>query len=141
MSRKSIETWTIGGRLKSGSGTKMVLIWILPENGIVSGAFVLTVPLTRIVFVEVRLAATAELSPHSRTPTTPMRRNDRNEASNERHIVMMVLLSKRRRQDVSRRLERHTLRLGNRRWQRSEERWPVVVNLPPQEHGVIFVHC
>src|SRR5262249_46449253 len=108
----------------------MVLIWILPENGIVSGAFVLTVPLTRIVCVEGRLAATAKLSPHSRPPTTPMRRNDRTEASKERRVVMVVPLSKRCRQNVSRRLERHALRLGNRRRQRSEERWPVVVDLP-----------
>src|SRR5215831_5693575 len=91
MSRKSIETRTIGGSLKSGSGTKTVLIWIFPENGIISGTFVSTVPLTRIVFVEVRLAATAELSPHSRPPATPTRRNDKTEASDERRIVMVVL--------------------------------------------------
>src|SRR5262245_32538603 len=72
----------------------MVLIWILPENAIVSGAFVLTVPLTRIVFVEVRLAPTAKLSPHSRPPTTPMRRNDRTEASKERRVVMVVSLKR-----------------------------------------------
>src|SRR5262249_46937785 len=80
----------IGGRLKSGSVTVVVLIWIFPENGIGSGAFAVTVPLTRIVWVEVTGAATAGPSPQNRPPTTATTKNNRTELSNERRMVIVI---------------------------------------------------
>src|SRR5262249_17303925 len=43
-------------------------------------------------------------------------------------------------QDVVRRLERYTLRLGDGRRQRPQEGRAPVVNLPPEQHGIILVH-
>src|SRR6185312_124904 len=42
--------------------------------------------------------------------------------------------------DVIRRLKSDALRLGDRCWQRPEERGTAVIDFPTQQHGVVFVH-
>src|SRR5262245_26295886 len=42
-------------------------------------------------------------------------------------------------ENLGRRLERHTLRSRDRGWQRLQEWGAVVVDLPPQQHGVVLV--
>src|SRR5207302_6784855 len=47
--------------------------------------------------------------------------------------------SERARQDLVRALERHALRLRDRRWERPQEWRAAVVDFPPQQHGIVFM--
>src|SRR2546422_903056 len=80
--------------------------------------------------------------PPSRPPTIATRSDSTARANTDRRVFMSrspFAISEGGRQDLGWRLERHALRRRDRRRQRPQERGSAVINLPPQQHGVVLV--
>src|SRR5256885_522220 len=81
--------------------------------------------------------------PPSRPPSIATRSDSTARASTGRCIFMSrcspFAIPEGRVQDLSRRLERHALRRRDRRRQWPQERGSAVIDLPPQQHGVVLV--
>src|SRR6266542_450163 len=157
--RKSMARMTAGGLPKSGSLTTVLLTCASPEKLTLSGN-PSTVP--PIEITTLLGAARAEVPPQTRPPIIPTRSDRTTGAKNRRRIFIfrsffssgdLPSLRDLRSplcppravlegggEDVGRRLERHALGRRDRRRQRPQERGPVVVDLPPHEHGVVLVH-
>src|SRR5262245_64789944 len=86
-------------------------------------------------------SATAD-GPPSRPPSIATSSDITTRANNGRRVFMSrspFAISESRRQDLGRRLERHALRRRDRRRQRPQEGGSAVIDLPPQQHGVVLV--
>src|SRR2546422_5201137 len=87
-------------------------------------------------------AAKAEVPPPSRPPRIATRSDITVRANTGRRVLMSwppFTTSERRPEDLGRRFEGHTLRLRDWGRKRPHEWRPVVVDLPPQQHRVVFV--
>src|SRR5262249_23252797 len=86
-------------------------------------------------------SATAD-GPPSRPPSIATSSDITTRANNGRRVFMSrspFAISAGSRQDLGRRLERHALRFRDRRRQWPQERGSAIIDLPPQQHGVVLV--